>query len=240
MRSPPIIPAVLLENHGPVVAGAPLDAAVFAIEELEEAAKLAIILRGMKVRHLSAGSDRRPQQDLQAEVSMPKFSANLGFMWPDRPLLERIDAAAKARLQGDRTALALRHAGRGGQAALRQAQACPAWHQHAARQCRKGDFGLGAQAGREAEFRETFQQSADYARAAGASSVHVMAGVVAPEHKARAKRGLHREPPSSRRRAAPDLDAAARADQPARQAGLFLFHHRRGGGHHRGRSARPT
>ena len=46
-------PAVLLENDGPVVAGASLDAAVFAIEELEEAAKLAIILRGMKVRQLS-------------------------------------------------------------------------------------------------------------------------------------------------------------------------------------------
>jgi hydroxypyruvate isomerase len=27
---------------------------------------------------------------------MPKFSANLGFLWPDRPLLDRIDAAAKA------------------------------------------------------------------------------------------------------------------------------------------------
>jgi ribulose-5-phosphate 4-epimerase/fuculose-1-phosphate aldolase len=46
-------PAVLLENHGPVVAGASLDAAIFAIEELEEAAKLAIILRDMKVRHLA-------------------------------------------------------------------------------------------------------------------------------------------------------------------------------------------
>lgn len=46
-------PAILLGNHGPVVAGASLDAAVFAIEELEEAAKLAIILRGMKVRHLA-------------------------------------------------------------------------------------------------------------------------------------------------------------------------------------------
>lgn len=49
-------PAVLLQNHGPVVAGASLDAAVFAIEELEEAAKLAIILRGMSVRHLDAGA----------------------------------------------------------------------------------------------------------------------------------------------------------------------------------------
>ena len=46
-------PAVLLENHGPVVAGASLESAVFAIEELEEAAKLAIILRGMEVRHLA-------------------------------------------------------------------------------------------------------------------------------------------------------------------------------------------
>jgi ribulose-5-phosphate 4-epimerase/fuculose-1-phosphate aldolase len=47
--------AVLLENHGPVVSAASLDGAVFAIEELEEAAKLAVITRGMKVRLLDAG-----------------------------------------------------------------------------------------------------------------------------------------------------------------------------------------
>lgn len=45
--------AALLENHGPIVSGASLDATVFAIEELEEAAKLAIITRGMAVRHLT-------------------------------------------------------------------------------------------------------------------------------------------------------------------------------------------
>lgn len=45
--------AALLENHGPIVSGKSLDAAVFAIEELEEAAKLAIITRGMPVRYLS-------------------------------------------------------------------------------------------------------------------------------------------------------------------------------------------
>lgn len=45
--------AALLENHGPIVSGRTLDAAVFAIEELEEAAKLAIITRGMPVRYLS-------------------------------------------------------------------------------------------------------------------------------------------------------------------------------------------
>jgi len=45
--------AVLLANHGPVVAGANLDAAVNAIEELEETAKLYLLLRGAKTRFLS-------------------------------------------------------------------------------------------------------------------------------------------------------------------------------------------
>jgi 3-dehydro-4-phosphotetronate decarboxylase len=45
--------AVLLANHGPVVAGPSLQAAVYAIEELEETAKLAILSRGMNVRHLT-------------------------------------------------------------------------------------------------------------------------------------------------------------------------------------------
>jgi ribulose-5-phosphate 4-epimerase/fuculose-1-phosphate aldolase len=45
---------VLLQNHGPVVSGSSLDSAVFAIEELEEAAKLAIITRSMKLRLLDA------------------------------------------------------------------------------------------------------------------------------------------------------------------------------------------
>lgn len=39
--------AVLLANHGPVVAGKNLDAAVYAMEELEETAKLSLICRGL-------------------------------------------------------------------------------------------------------------------------------------------------------------------------------------------------
>jgi ribulose-5-phosphate 4-epimerase/fuculose-1-phosphate aldolase len=47
--------AVLLANHGPVVAGTSLDAAANAIEELEETAKLFLLLRGEKTRLLTAG-----------------------------------------------------------------------------------------------------------------------------------------------------------------------------------------
>ncbi|KQT47526.1 aldolase [Aureimonas sp. Leaf454] len=45
--------SVLLANHGPVVAGASLEAAVFATEELEETAKLYLLLRGLNPRYLS-------------------------------------------------------------------------------------------------------------------------------------------------------------------------------------------
>ena len=45
--------AVLLANHGPVVAGTSLDAAVNAIEELEETAKLHLLLHGRRVRTLT-------------------------------------------------------------------------------------------------------------------------------------------------------------------------------------------
>lgn len=46
--------AVLLANHGPVVAGTSLDGAVNAIEELEETAKLFLLLRGSPTRPLDA------------------------------------------------------------------------------------------------------------------------------------------------------------------------------------------
>ena len=46
--------AVLLANHGPVVSGDTLEAAVYAAEELEETAKLFLLLRDVPVRPLDA------------------------------------------------------------------------------------------------------------------------------------------------------------------------------------------
>jgi ribulose-5-phosphate 4-epimerase/fuculose-1-phosphate aldolase len=45
--------SVLLANHGPVVAGNTLEAAVFAMEELEETARLYLLVRNLNPRYLS-------------------------------------------------------------------------------------------------------------------------------------------------------------------------------------------
>lgn len=45
--------AVLLSNHGPVVSGESLEAAVYACEELEETAKLFILMKNMNPRYLT-------------------------------------------------------------------------------------------------------------------------------------------------------------------------------------------
>ncbi len=46
--------AVMLANHGPVVAGRDVEAACYAIEELEDTARLALLTRGLPRRPLSA------------------------------------------------------------------------------------------------------------------------------------------------------------------------------------------
>ena len=45
--------AVLLANHGPIVSGISLEAASYAVEELEETAKLFLLLRNMPTRPLN-------------------------------------------------------------------------------------------------------------------------------------------------------------------------------------------
>lgn len=64
---------VLLSNHGPVVAGDTLEAAVFATEELEETAKLYLMLRGMNPRGLT----KEQVADLVAtfKITLPETSA---------------------------------------------------------------------------------------------------------------------------------------------------------------------
>jgi hydroxypyruvate isomerase len=110
---------------------------------------------------------------------MLRFSANLGFLWPDRPLLDRIDAAASAGFR----AIELHWPYEVPPEVLRgrcEALGLTLLALNTPIDSGRGEFGLGAVPGREADFRTGFELASGYARAAGASAVHVMAGVVPP------------------------------------------------------------
>ena len=120
---------------------------------------------------------------------MPRHSANLGFLWADRPLLDRIDAAARAGFRAielhwpyDVPAEAVK--------AHVQGHGLSLLSINTPLGSREGDSGLGAVAGREAEFLAGFHQAADYASAAGATSIHVMAGLPEGGDLAKARRAF--------------------------------------------------
>ncbi len=60
--------ALLLANHGPVVAGSSLAAAADAVEELEATARLYLLLQGQRVRPLTPDAGRRHQAALSRRL----------------------------------------------------------------------------------------------------------------------------------------------------------------------------
>lgn len=59
--------AVMLANHGPVVAGKDVEAACNAIEELEETARLAMLMRGIPARRLTEEQAREVVTEFNVE-----------------------------------------------------------------------------------------------------------------------------------------------------------------------------
>jgi hydroxypyruvate isomerase len=114
---------------------------------------------------------------------MPHFTANIAFLFPELPFLDRIDAAKaagfdkvechfpyefpvevlKARLDGAGVQLTGLNTQPGDRS--------------------QGEWGFAGVPGREDQFRRDFAQALTYATALGASVIHVMAGTVVPERK---------------------------------------------------------
>ena len=103
------------------------------------------------------------------------FSANLGFLFTDRPLPDAIRSAHRAGFEAvechfpydtppDEVRAALEETG------------LPMLGLNTVRGAAEGDFGLSALPGREAEAWAAIDQALAYAREIGAGAVHVMAG----------------------------------------------------------------
>jgi len=117
---------------------------------------------------------------------MPRFAANLAYLFGDRPFIGRFASAAAAgftavelqahydtapsaiRAELDRHKLTILGINTSGG--------------------REGELGLAAVPGREQDFASLFRQALDYAIAIGAVSIHCLAGAVPPERRPAAEK----------------------------------------------------
>ena len=145
---------------------------------------------------------------------MPRFAANLAYLFTERPLIERFGAAAAAGFKAVELQAPYDHT----PAALKAEI-----DKHGLTQLgintfvggRPGDSGLGAVPGRERDWDAVFKQALDYTVAIGGSAIHCMAGMVPTEQRPAAERtfiaNLTRAADLAKRE---ERHAADRADQP--------------------------
>jgi 2-dehydrotetronate isomerase len=118
---------------------------------------------------------------------MPRFAANLGYLFTDRPLIERIGAAAACGFKAIELQFPYDVAPSAVKAEI---------DKHGLTQLgintppgeRDGEFGLAAVPGREREWEVLFGKALDYAVAIGANAIHCLAGKVPPEQRPAADR----------------------------------------------------
>lgn len=119
---------------------------------------------------------------------MARFSANLGFLFTDRPDMERIAAAAAAGFKAVEMHWPYQVPAAEMRAAIERSGVAMLGLNTPVGNAAAGDFGLGALVGREDEFKRAFEQSLSYGAAIGASAVHCMSGVVPSDQVAAAER----------------------------------------------------
>jgi hydroxypyruvate isomerase len=115
---------------------------------------------------------------------MPDFTANIAFLFPELPFLDRIDAAKQAGFDKvechfpyEFPILTLRERLERAGVQLTGLNTQPGDRS-------QGEWGMAGVPGREDQFQRDFAQAVDYALALNASVIHVMAGTVATQARA--------------------------------------------------------
>jgi hydroxypyruvate isomerase len=119
---------------------------------------------------------------------MPKFAANLAYLFTERPFLERFGAAAAAGFTAVELQFPYDQAPSAVKAELDRHGLIMLGINTASGRREAGEFGLAAVAGREADFAVLFRQALDYVVAIGGRQIHCLAGKVAPEARPAAER----------------------------------------------------
>ncbi len=118
---------------------------------------------------------------------MLRFSANLGFLWPDRPLPEKIIAAARAGFKAIELHWPYDYSGRTVRELCEQHGLQLLGINTVRGDADKGEMGLGAIPGREREFQASVDEAISFSLEAGGNAIHCMAGKIVPQDRVRAR-----------------------------------------------------
>jgi hydroxypyruvate isomerase len=111
---------------------------------------------------------------------MPRFAANLHYLFTEVPFLDRFEAAARCGFRAVEFQVPYDHPGRDLRARLDAHGLSMVLFDAPMGDWNAGERGLAAVPGREAQFRTSLPRVVEYADALGCDLVHVMAGVVGP------------------------------------------------------------
>jgi hydroxypyruvate isomerase len=119
---------------------------------------------------------------------MPRFAANLAYLFTERPLIERFAAAAAFGFRAVELQLPYDHAPSAVKAELDRHGLTVLGVNTAPGRSAAGEFGVAAVPGREQEFAVLFKQALDYVSAIGGCQIHCLAGKVPPEQRPAAEK----------------------------------------------------
>jgi hydroxypyruvate isomerase len=118
---------------------------------------------------------------------MPRFAANLAYLFTERPLIERFGAAAAAGFKAVELQMPYDNAPSAVRAELEKHQ-LKQLGLNTTLGAREGDSGLAAVPGRERDWEAVFKQALDYVVAIGGTAIHCLAGKVPPEQRPAAEK----------------------------------------------------
>src|SRR5260370_12659390 len=134
---------------------------------------------------------------------MPRFAANLAYLFTERPFLERFAAAAAAGFKAVELQFPYEFAPSAVKAELERHGLTMLGINTPPGRREAGEFGLAALAGREADFAALFRQALDYVVAIGGRQIHCLAGKVPPEGRPAAAKAFIMNLPAAAHTAPP-------------------------------------
>jgi hydroxypyruvate isomerase len=119
---------------------------------------------------------------------MPRFSANLGFLFSDRSEIERVATAASCGFKAVEMHWPYHVHAHGMREALASHDLTMLGLNMPVGNTAAGDFGLAALTGRESEFQHALDQALSYGSTIRATAIHCLAGIVSPDDRTAAER----------------------------------------------------